>query len=148
MNTFVTLITNCLQTTKTNEKIELLKTYFQQEEEHNLVYAFHFLMGKNLGRFCSSKDMCQWCANWLNLPQWLVDETVDIVGDNSESIASIFNTSQSTNKLSIADICVEIKKRKSDHVTEKKDWIISQWSTMSSDQIYCFNKLLTSSINS
>ena len=142
MKTFTQLIEGCIHTPKTNEKINLIADYLASETHTNLPYAFHFLIGKNLGRFCQGKEMRRWCAELAQLPIWLIDETYDIIGDNSETISTILNQSTSSNIMSLSELCTEIKHRKKDSLPEKKKWIQETWKTMNTSEIYTFNKLL------
>ena len=53
MRLFGQLLQACLQEPKTLQKISLLSDYFNEESPENMPMALHFLMGENLGRFCS-----------------------------------------------------------------------------------------------
>jgi len=43
-----------------------------------------------VGRFCSGRQLREWAAQLLGLPDWLVDESYEALGDNSETISLLF----------------------------------------------------------
>lgn len=96
MKALVTVIHECLNQVKTTEKIDSIEVYLAQETKENLPYGLHFLMGKNLGRFCSGKLLRTWAAESAGLPLWLVEETYDYVGDSSETVAAVLAQKEET----------------------------------------------------
>ena len=69
----------------------IVKHSFTVDSAENIPFSFTFLIGKSLGRFCSAKLLRQWCAELTNLPQWIIDESYESLGDNSETIALCFS---------------------------------------------------------
>ena len=89
MNLFTKVLNDCLQEPKTTEKIKLLSLILRKRTK-NLPLAFHLLIGENFGRFCSGKLLREWCAECVNLPIWIIDESYEALGDNSETISLCF----------------------------------------------------------
>ncbi len=142
MNLFALALNDCLQEQKTNEKIRILADYFQQESIENRPIALHLLMGENFGRFCSGKLLREWCAEVLQLSQWLIDESYEALGDNSETISLCFGRKLTKKGWALADLCDQMLGLKSADIEQKKAWVLRTWEDLSADHIYVFNKLL------
>ncbi len=142
MNLFSTALNECLQEPKTNEKIRILADYFQQESKENRPIALHLLMGENFGRFCSGKLLREWCAQVTQLSQWLIDESYEALGDNSETIALCFGHKLAKKTWSLHALCEAMLDLKSSDIDQKKAWVIRCWDDLSAEHIYVFNKLL------
>ena len=142
MKRFSQTLINCIQETKTKEKIKVLAHYFKDEKQENIPIAFHLLIGENFGRFCSAKLLREWCADLCNLPSWLIDESYEALGDNSETISLCFGNKIRIHPVELHTICHEMVQLKKEETDRKKKWIIHYWSTLSSDEIYAFNKML------
>tara|TARA_A100001015_G_scaffold132459_1_gene146987 strand:- start:68 stop:1630 length:1563 start_codon:yes stop_codon:yes gene_type:complete len=142
MNLFTKVLNDCLQEPKTTEKIKLLSTYFKKENKKNLPLAFHLLIGENFGRFCSGKLLREWCAECVNLPIWIIDESYEALGDNSETISLCFANKKEKTNWELHKLCGEMLKLKKEPIPIKKEWILSKWNDLSAENIYSFNKLM------
>ncbi|HET9744802.1 MAG TPA: ATP-dependent DNA ligase, partial [Chitinophagaceae bacterium] len=86
-----------------------------------------------------------WCMEVAELPAWLFEECYHTVGDLGETIALLL---PETNTNNIPDKSVSwflesfIRMEKADE-SVKKDFIITSWMTMTKDERFVFNKLLT-----
>ena len=59
--------------TKNTSKISLLSDYFNEESPENMPMALHFLMGENLGRFCSGRQLGSGpLSYWVYQTGWLM----------------------------------------------------------------------------
>ncbi|HSK11824.1 MAG TPA: hypothetical protein VK907_01360, partial [Phnomibacter sp.] len=84
---FATLVTELGQTTKTNEKLALLKEYFTNAPDNDKVWAVALFTGRRPKRLVSGSLMGEWCMERTGLPAWLFTECYSMVGDLSETIA-------------------------------------------------------------
>ena len=142
MKLFSSALNDCLQEPKTNEKIQILANYFNTESLANGVVAFHLLIGENYGRFCSGKIMREWCSELTALPLWLIDESYESLGDNSETIALCFAQKSELVSWELTDLCSQMLDLKSASIDQKKAWVTTRWQELSANHIYVFNKLL------
>ena len=142
MKLFSQLIINCIHEPKTLKKIQLIERYLQDETKKNIPIAFHLLIGEHFGRFCSGTLLRQWCSQLLNYPQWLIDESYQHLGDNSETIALCFSNKSTSKTIPLHQLYTQMVALKKAPLDEKKNWVISCWQQLSSDNIYTFNKLL------
>jgi DNA ligase-1 len=87
MKAFAKLITALGTSTKTNEKLELLSTYFNSAPDADKVWMIALFSGRRPKRIISSAFLRLWCREITGLPEWLFDEAYHTVGDLGESIA-------------------------------------------------------------
>ncbi len=142
MKRFTQALVDCLQEPKTNRKIEIISAYLSEEDIENLPIAFHLLIGENFGRFCSSKLLRSWCAEQLQLPEWLIDESYEALGDNSETIALCLSHNHQRTSTELHQIYQEMLELKDAPIDTKKEWVTRYWGSLPSQDIYTFNKLL------
>ena len=142
MSLFAKLLNDCLQEPKTNRTIAMIEDYMKVEDPVHLPFALHFLLGNHLGRFCSGKLLREWCADLCDLPVWLVDESYEALGDNSETMALCLVHQTGQQPLNLAAICNQMQALKAADVDQKRTWIVEQWQSLLPNELYAFNKLL------
>lgn len=91
MKQFAGLIDQLNLTTKTSEKLAALQAYFQTANEKDKVWVIALFTGRRPRRTISSTLLKQWCAEFCNIPFWLLDECYHTVGDLSETIALLID---------------------------------------------------------
>lgn len=87
MRAFAELFDAIDSTTSTNLKVAAMAAYFSAAVPADAAWAVYFLSGRKLRRIVGSKQMRDWLAAAVQLPQWLVEETYSQVGDLAETIA-------------------------------------------------------------
>ena len=70
----------------TNNKIEVLKSYFLSNEPINNSWAIYLLTGKHSKRFISGRYLKNLFSQIYGYPQWLIDTCYLKVGDSAEVI--------------------------------------------------------------
>jgi DNA ligase-1 len=143
MKQFAELVNVLGTSTKTNDKLEALSNYFATANEQDKVWVIAIFSGRRPKRTVNSTQLLTWCAELIHLPVWLFEESYHTVGDLGETIALLLpepTSSQShtlshyINRLSILAKATE---------TEKKDFVINSWMTMTTEERFVFNKLIT-----
>jgi len=89
---FSNLVVSLGQTTKTNEKLALLREYFEKAPEDDKVWTIALFTGRRPRRLVSGNLMGQWCMELTGLPGWMFTECYSMVGDLSETIALLLPT--------------------------------------------------------
>ena len=146
MKAFATLIATLGTTTKTNEKVQVLEAYFLQASNEDKIWVIALFSGKRPKRSISSTLLKGWCAEQVNIPAWLFDESYHTVGDLSETIALLLNkteteTSDGKPLHYYIEKFIEIEK---DPEQVKKDFMLHCWQTLATkDELFVFNKLLS-----
>ena len=87
MKSFAELYAALDATTKTNEKVEALSSYFSRVPPRDAAWAIHFLIGRRPKRLIESRKIWQWATEEAAIPDWLFAECYDAVGDIAETIA-------------------------------------------------------------
>jgi len=145
MKEFALLITKLGTSTKTNEKLDALSYYFATADDADKVWVIALFSGRRPKRILSSGFLSLWCMEVADLPAWLFEESYHTVGDLAETIALLLpetNTNGQPDKSLSYFIDSFISMEKADEEV-KKDFVINSWMTMTKDERFVFNKLLT-----
>lgn len=89
MKRFVTLFEELGATSKTGEKIEVMARFFKQAPPADAEWAAWLLSGRRPKRPVTLDRLTRWAAEWAELPEWLVAECIDAVGDVAEALAKL-----------------------------------------------------------
>ena len=146
MKLFTELYNELDRTNKTNEKVEALKFYFERAEAGDAAWALYFLSGRKPRQIVPSKKLKEWALEVSNIPEWLFDESRDMVGDGSETIALLLPDNSHTDETPL-HILVEnqlLPLRASDEETQKQA-VLNAWSRMNYLQRLVYNKLISGS---
>ncbi len=84
---FAQLYTRLDRTTRLSQKAAALRAYFETADPRDAAWALSVLTGRRLIRAVSSKRLRKWVGEVADLPDWLVNESYDAVGDLSEALA-------------------------------------------------------------
>ena len=77
------------RTTKTNEKLGALVSYFNYANHADAAWATYFLCGYKLRQLVPTKLLRAWAAEEANIPSWLFEESYHSVGDLAETLTLI-----------------------------------------------------------
>lgn len=146
MKLFTELYNELDQTNKTNEKIEALKNYFAQAEKSDAAWALYFLSGRKPRQIVPSKKLREWALELSGIPEWLFDESRDMVGDGAETIALLLPNNAETDETPL-NILVEkelLPLRGADEGIQKRE-VLGAWKRMNYSQRLVYNKLISGS---
>jgi len=144
MKRFTELFCELDQTTRTNEKVTALERYFAQAPPADAAWGLHFLCGRTLPRVVSSKNLWSWMAEESQLPEWLIAECYDAVGDAAETIALLLPRTGSGTTLGLAQFVTEALLPLAQFPERAKhDRLIQTWRALDSNQRLVYNKLIT-----
>lgn len=89
MKDFADLITTIDQSNKTNDKIAALKQYFLQANEVDKIWTLALFTHRRPPRKVNSTLLKEWVIQWAEIPEWLFQESYQVVGDLAETFALI-----------------------------------------------------------
>lgn len=89
MKPFAALFQRLDQARGTNAKVAALVAYFSQVDPADGAWAVYFLSGRRIKRLIGPVTLRQWLAEASGLPDWLLEETHQHVGDLAETIALV-----------------------------------------------------------
>lgn len=87
MNLFAALFYALDRTSKTKEKLTLLKRYFGSVSAQDGTWALFFLLGGKVQRLFTTTELRSIISRQTGLPLWLVEDSYDTVGDLAETLA-------------------------------------------------------------
>ena len=87
MRRFAQLFWELDGTTRTGDKVELLRRYFVETPPEDAVWALYFLTGRKLKRLVNTRLLREWAVEATGIPLWLLEQSYEQVGDLAETIA-------------------------------------------------------------
>ena len=148
MKAFVGLYNKLNRTNATGEKLEALIGFFLEAPAKEAVWGLALLSGRQTFRLASSRLLRLWATEQTELPEWLVDEAYQHVGDLAETISLLMAAHRpfSEEALASPDLTTLLEDllhlRKADEPA-RKAYITGQWRRMDADHCFLFNKILT-----
>jgi DNA ligase-1 len=91
MRRFALLYEQLDRTTSTNAKIAALAAYFRDAPAADAAWALFFLTGQRLKRLLPGRSLGTWAADAAGIPEWLLGESYESVGDGAETITLILD---------------------------------------------------------
>ena len=145
MKDFARLFTLLDETNKTNAKVEVLKDYFVSVCDEDKIHTLALFTGRKPKRQINSTLVKTWAQEMANIPQWLFDESYQVVGDLGETIALLLPEGDSSHGKSLSEWIREINELSSFTEGERKSWLVNTWLSMNQQERFVFNKILTGS---
>jgi DNA ligase 1 len=147
MKLFADLVTVLGTSTKTNDKLEALSEYFATASDKDKVWVIALFSGRRPKRTIRPSLIQQWCADLVNIPIWLFEESYHTVGDLSETIALLlpddenFRYSPSKPLHYYVEKFLALEKSPEE---EKKEFMLQSWKELATPvERFVFNKLLS-----
>ncbi|HAN37941.1 MAG TPA: ATP-dependent DNA ligase, partial [Chitinophagaceae bacterium] len=117
--------------TKTNEKLHALTSYFAAAANADKVWVIALFSGRRPKRLVSSTTLQLWCTEITALPLWLFEESYHTVGDLGETIALLLPPPIGTPTCtSLSAFMLQMQALQSADETEKKTFIITNWKAL------------------
>jgi DNA ligase-1 len=86
---FVALFQELDSTTKTNVKVAAMARYFLDAPPEDAVWGLYLLTGRRTKRPVNVTKLGQWAQEFAGIPDWLLGECYDAVGDLAETLAKL-----------------------------------------------------------
>ena len=103
MKAFTDLYTALDETTKTNEKIAAMKSYFETASPEDSAWAIYFLTGRKPKQLMQIPKLVALAVAAAGVPGWMFAESYDAVGDTAETIALLLPDSTKTSELPLSE---------------------------------------------
>jgi len=144
MKHFARLFSALDQTTKTNEKVNSLVDFFTYASDQDKVWGIALFSHRRPRRTVTTTLLREWAAEKAGIPLWLFEETYHVVGDLAETIAKVLPDGKIQSEERDLSSWIEyIKSLKDEDEANKKHQITSAWDSLSTDERFLFNKLIT-----
>lgn len=146
MKAFIGLFTELDESNRTNDKLAALREYFSTQPPAACAWALFFLAGKRLPSAVKTSTLRAWATRLSGLPDWLVRDTYDRVGDLAETIALLLPDDR---KEDLAD--QPFDQFIGEHVLSLRDWeepiqfqmVRRVWSGLDPRGRFVYNKFIT-----
>lgn len=152
MRRFASLYRELDRSTATLDKRAALVRYFREAPPRDAAWALHLLSGGKVAgakrRIANTRELREWIAAEAGLPDWLVDESYDQVGDLAETLALLLDDPATPGDdvplgqwierrlLPVANRDVEVRRAV----------VVEAWRSLCFDERLLFNKLLTGAL--
>lgn len=147
MRRFAALYRELDRSTATLDKRAALVRYFREAPARDAAWALHLLAGGKIAgakqRIANTRELREWIAAEAQLPDWLVDDSYDQVGDLGETLALLLDDPDSPG----ADIALaEWIKRgllpgANRDMEARRAVVVEAWRTLCFDERLLFNEL-------
>jgi DNA ligase-1 len=145
MKAFAQLFLSLDETNKTNEKVKVLKDYFNAVPDTDKMHMLALFTGRKPKRIINSTFIRTWAMEASNIPPWLFEESYHVVGDLAETMALLMPQSDSSSNKTLTEWIAELNNLGERTEEERKAWLMASWAMLDSQERFVFNKLLTGS---
>ena len=143
MENFAQLVYSLDQTTKTNKKVDLLVSFFENASNSDKLWCIALFSGRRPKRLISTKYLRQWACEQTEFPTWLLEDTYSVVGDLAETISLLTQEKKQISNKSLTSWISELRQLENKGLEEKRDFVMNAWSTLNRQERFVFNKLIT-----
>lgn len=143
MKRFAQLIQELELSNKTNDKIDALVAYFNEADERDKPYVIAMFTGKRPKRPITTTLIKQWAIELSGIPEWLFTESYHSVGDLSETIALVLPPAANSIDKPLHQWITELAKLQGKTDEEKKEYILTSWNNLATQERFIFNKLIS-----
>jgi DNA ligase-1 len=145
MKAFAQLFLSLDETNKTNEKVRVLKDYFNSVPDTDKIHMLALFTGRRPKRPINSTLIRNYAIEASHIPVWLFEESYQVVGDLAETMTLLMPESEVSSNKTLTEWIAEINMQPSRTEEERKEWLLASWAILDSQERFVFNKLLTDS---
>lgn len=144
MKAFANLYASLDETTKTTAKVEALVRYFGSVDPADAGWAVYFLVGRKPRQAVSSRKLREWAAAEVGIPEWLLGECYDAVGDSAEAVALLLPASERSSDRPLSEwvetVLLRLRERDEE---DQRQILLETWAEMDRTQRFVWNKLIS-----
>jgi len=144
MRLFAELAIKLGTSTKTNERLELLVSYFSAAADADKVWMIALFSGRRPKRTVNTTLLWEWCREMTGLPGWLFAESYHVVGDLAETIALLLPEANKDDLgESLGYYLIRLGELGKEDEAARKEFVQRCWAGMNQEERFVFNKLIT-----
>jgi DNA ligase-1 len=144
MKAFAQLFLSLDETNKTNEKVKILKDYFNTVPDTDKMHMLALFSGRKPKRYINSTLVRTWAMELSHIPEWLFAESYQVVGDLAETIALLLPPPvNSGSDKTLTEWIAEINALSDKTDEERRAWLLASWAMLDTQERFVFNKILT-----
>ncbi|SDT16803.1 DNA ligase-1 [Halopseudomonas xinjiangensis] len=149
MQAFANLYAELDATTRTQAKLDAMVRYFTDVDPADGAWATYILAGRRMKRLVGPRKLREWLSEATGLPDWLVEETYQHVGDLAETISLLMEDDSEREAVggSLAEWIDQAVLGLLDlDDDQRKAHVIRHWRELPRPACFLYNKLLTGSL--
>ena len=146
MRRFTQLYVEMDRTKRTSEKVAAMQRYFRDAPPQDAAWALYFLAGRKIKRLITWRIPDAAIRHLTGLPDWLIGECYESVGDGAELMALLFPKRDiPPSSLPLHQVVQQrmLALRTIADPDDQRDLIIQSWNEMDVNQRLVFNKLIS-----
>jgi DNA ligase-1 len=149
MQAFADLYAELDATTRTQVKLDALIAYFRDAPPADAAWAVYILAGRRMKRLIGPRKLRDWLAEATGLPDWLVEETYQHVGDLAETISLLMEDDGERRAVEgslagwIEGAVLGLRKLEEE---QQQVHVVAHWRSLPRPACFLYNKLLTGSL--
>jgi DNA ligase-1 len=132
------------ETMRTNEKVDVMASYFSHAPPADAAWAVYFLGGGRPKRLIPVRRLAGWAMDEADVPEWLFEESYEAVGDLAETVSLLLpdSTGESDRRLSawMEETILPLARQPEG---EQRAAIVRAWRELAGNERLIFNKLIT-----
>ncbi|MEM7606601.1 MAG: ATP-dependent DNA ligase [Myxococcota bacterium] len=149
MKRFAELFDALDRTNATSEKVAHMVAYFREVASEDGAWAVFFLTGGRLRRLIGPRTLGAWAGEVAQLPEWLLGECYDAVGDGAETIALLLEgqAAEATHEVpALAETARSLEALRTLDESAQRAAIESRWRALPRLERLLFTKMMTGSL--
>jgi DNA ligase 1 len=143
MELFADMFSLLDQTNKTLDKVDIIKEYFNNAPDEDKLWVLYFFSGGKLKKYFNTSQLWNWAVEYSGLPDWLVSESYNSVGDMAETISLILPNPEKQSKESLVYWINYLEAMKDITESERREKIINAWKSLNQAERFVFIKIIT-----
>lgn len=144
MKRFAQLFAEIDRTTRTNDKVDAMTSYFERADAADAAWAVYFLSGGRPKRLVPVRRLSSWAMELAGIAEWLFDECYDAVGDLAETISLLLPPASRHVERPLHE-WIEQRVLPLAKLSEdaQRASVIESWSALDGVERFVWNKLIT-----
>lgn len=142
MREFARLFHHLDSTSNTPARIEAITNYLNTTDERSAMHAIAIMLGRRPKRTATTRSMRKWATEVTGIPDWLFEESYQMVGDLGETISLILPAHRESETKPLhywMDFLAEMQQMEKEG---KKERIVEAWRELGQEELYVFCKLV------
>jgi len=140
-------------TSRVDEKVELLTEYLKHAPSSEFGWAVYLLQGGSFRAGVKTRQLREWASEFAGLPLWLFEESYAVTGDLAETVSLVVSSKAAVSNKerrekqsaarSLASWIVSIQEINAASSVNRRELVLARWLEMTQPEILVFTKLLT-----
>lgn len=123
--------------------VAAFRSTFASSSREDLPWLLAFVLGKGINKVLTTARMRSWAIQESGIPEWLFADSHALVGDIVETISLVVYGDDTYAEEPLCDFMQFMDELAAMRPDEQHAWVTSHWRTMSPDDAFVFNKILS-----